>query len=438
MAKTIAAIATPLAVGGISVIRISGDDAISTAEKVFKPASGVLLSQKPGYTASFGHVYNGNTIIDTSVAVVFRAPKSYTGEDVVEISCHGGVFITREVLRIITQSGAVLALPGEFSKRAFINGKLSLTQAEAVIDVINSQNSQALKAAQSQLDGALYKNIISIKDQMITIAGHLTAWIDFPEEDVPEIENAKLLSSLINAQQELEKLLQTFDVGQIIKNGVLTAIVGKPNVGKSTLMNRLSGYDKSIVTKIPGTTRDVVEETINLGDVVLNLCDTAGIHKTEDIVEQFGVQKSYEKIKSASLILAVFDNSLPLTEEDKLIINAIGDTLAIAVLNKSDLPNKIDTEYIKAAFKHIVYISAQKDENVQCLNDMICNILNISDIDLSSGMIATERQRAAALSAKGYIDESILALKSSVTLDAITVLIELAIDALLELTGERV
>lgn len=436
--QTIAAISTPMAVGGIAVLRISGENAIEVADRVFRSASGVLLSEKKGYTACFGAVYDGEKRLDSSVATIFRAPKSYTGEDVVEISCHGGIFITREVLRAVIDAGADHAEPGEFTKRGFLNGKLTLTQAEAVIDVINSKNTQALNAARAQLDGALFKNIQQVKEKLLKIAGHLSAWVDYPEDDIGEIEAEEISEGLDIAQKRLEELLKTFDRGKLIKEGIDTVIVGKPNVGKSTLMNLLAGCQKSIVTEIAGTTRDVVEETVNIGEVMLRLSDTAGIRSTSDKVEQFGVEKAKQRLETAALIIAVFDSSLPLDVEDEAIIDAVEGKPAIAVINKVDLESKLDSKFIEDKFEDIIYISAQGQESLDILEKAIKKKVSLYDFDMSSGMIANERQRVAANQAKEHIEEAITALNAGMTFDAITVSIEAAIEELLFLTGGKI
>lgn len=441
MSNTIAAIATPLAQGGVSMIRISGDDAIEVADKVFKSISGKKLSSLEGYRALYGGVYNSNNEqIDDGVALVYRAPKSYTGEDVVEISCHGGIYITREILRIIIENGARLAQAGEFSKRAFLNGKMSLTQAEAVMDLIQSHNSQALKSARAQMDGALFKKIESIKADLLNIAGHLAAWVDYPEEDIEVIEQENLKNSLQKAEDVVSELIKTFDKGKIFKEGVETAIVGKPNVGKSTLMNMLAGCEKSIVTDIAGTTRDVVEECVNIGNAILRLADTAGIRETEDVVEKYGVQLALKRIETAGLVLAVFDNSRELSNEDNTIIDSIveKEIPSIAIINKVDLQKGIDEDYIKSKFDKVVYTSKDNENSLKELSDAIDEVLGVMSIDTSSGMIANERQRVCALDAHKYIVEAKETLDMGYTLDAVTVSIEYALEALLELTGERV
>lgn len=441
MSHTIAAIATPLAMGGVSMIRISGDEAIAVAERVFRAANQKLLSSLAGYTAAYGGIYNEqNEQIDDGVALVFRAPKSYTGEDVVEISCHGGIYITREVLRLILQNGARLAEAGEFSKRAFLNGKMSLTQAEAVMDLINSHNSQALKSAKAQMDGALYQKIEGIKANLLNIAGHLAAWVDYPEEDIEEVEQEHLLASLKQAETVMDELLRTFDTGKILREGVETAIVGKPNVGKSTLMNLLAGCQKSIVTDIAGTTRDVVEECVHIGNAMLRLADTAGIRETDDVVEKFGVELALKRIQTAGLVLAVFDYSAELTDGDEKIIQSILEQQvpAIAIINKTDLKAKLNEQYIRNNFKHVVYTSVNEPNSLMLLANEIDAVLNLIHLDTSSGMIANERQRICALQARDCLKDAVDTLEAGYTLDAVTVSIDDALHALLELTGERV
>jgi len=436
--KTIAAIATPLHTGGISVIRISGKDAIEIAERVFKAKSGQLLKTKKGYTASYGSVFYNEKPIDEAVAVIYKSPKSYTGEDVVELSCHGGVYITREVLRAVIEKGAKHAGAGEFTKRALLNGKMSLTQAEAVIDMINSHNKQAMNSAKAQLDGALYKKIESVKNRLLSIVGHLAAWVDYPEEDIPEVEDEVLLKSLEDINAEMEKLLKTYDTGKLFKEGIETVIVGKPNVGKSTLMNLLVGEDKSIVTDIAGTTRDIIEESIMLGEIMLKLADTAGIRETSDIIESVGVSIARKRLDKATLVLAVFDYSDKLSQDDLKLIETLKDKLCIAIINKNDLNQKIDMNIIESNFKNIVQISARENSDAKALEDIISSEMNLNDIDLSSGMIANERQRECSIKASDYIKESISAVRLGITLDAVTVSIEMAIEALLELSGERI
>ncbi len=438
--NTIAAIATPAAMGGVSMIRISGPEAFSIAGKVFRPQNEKKLEQMKGYTAAYGGFYEGNSQIDDGVVLVYHGPKSYTGEDVVELTCHGGILITRKILRLLLDQGARMAQAGEFSKRAFLNGKMSLTQAESIMDLIASQNEQALKSARAQMDGALFSKIKGVKDTLLEAAAHLAAWVDFPEEDIEEVEQEHLSKSLTGALEATRELLFTFDTGKILREGIETAIVGKPNVGKSTLMNLLAGCEKSIVTDIAGTTRDVIEESVNLGNVVLRLADTAGIRQTEDTVEKYGVELALKRIRTAGLVLAVFDYSAELSREDEKIVKALEQetTPAIAVVNKTDLEGKLNEDLLRQSFQNIVYISANNTDSIKCLSDKIQEVLGFAQIDPSAAMLANERQRLCAQQAEQYLQEAVEALNMGMTLDAVTVSVEAAIESLLELTGERV
>ena len=435
--STITAIATPHAVGGISVIRISGENSIEIANKIFKASSGKSVTEMLGYTCSYGKVVDDETELDDAVLTVFRAPKSYTGEDVVEISCHGGIFITNKILRTVISAGAIPAEAGEFTKRAFLNGKLTLTQAEAVMDLISSQGEQSHKCAVSIHEGALFKRIKSISDKLVTLLGELGAWVDYPEEDIPAVEENNLLVTLSSVLSALKATAATYDSGKIIRNGIDTVIVGRPNVGKSTLMNLLTGYERSIVTEVAGTTRDLIEESVRLGDVVLKLCDTAGIRQTDDLVEGAGVKLAYKKLENADLILAIFDNSLELKHEDFQLIEKLIGKKTIAIINKSDKESLIDKDFISENFNSIVEISAKSGDGIEKLKDKLEEIFYTNDIDVSAGVIVNERQKRCLDMAITSIKEAISALEIGETLDAVTVLIDETANFLLELTGEK-
>lgn len=436
MAQTIAAIATPAAAGGISVIRISGSDALTIADRVFSAKNGIPLSGRRGYTAAFGAVVRHGEVLDEAVATVFNEPHSYTGENVVELSCHGGLYLTQEILRVILENGARLAEAGEFTKRAFLNGKMSLSQAEAVMDLIGAQGREAARAAHTQLSGALSRQITAVKDALLKLAGHLSAWVDYPEEEIPEVDEEEILLTAGESSKTLRTLLSQFDTGKLIREGIDTVIVGKPNVGKSTLMNLLSRCERSIVTDVAGTTRDIVEATVRLGQLVLRVADTAGIRETEDVVEQIGVSLAKQRMQEASLVLAVFDGSSEWSPEDEKILPAALQP-SIAVVNKSDLPTVTNLEKIKRAFSHMVVLSATDPESLALLEREIRETLNLSEIDPFAPMLSNERQRLCAMRAADLLEQAQTAVKAGVTFDAVTVLIEEAIDALLELTGER-
>lgn len=438
MEQTIAAISTPNGQGGMGVIRISGENALGIAEKIFNSVSGKKITEMKGYTASFGKIIDNGEPIDEAVVLVFRAPHSYTGEDVVEISCHGGMYVTKRVLRVALNNGAKPAQAGEFTKRAFLNGKMGLTEAESVMDIISAGGEQAARAALSTMEGNLRKRIDGVREELINLAAHLSAWADYPEDEIPEIEENELREGLIKCQIELQSLLKTYDAGKVMREGVDTVIAGRPNVGKSTLMNLLSGCERSIVTNIPGTTRDIIEETVMLGDVPLRLSDTAGIRSTDDPVESIGVQRAKDRLLSAGLIFAVFDASSTLTQDDKELLELLEGAPAVAVINKTDLDAKIDSDLIKEKVKHTVFISAKTGTGAQELQREVAEIVGTSQLAPSQGILATERQYSDAKDALRSIDEAIGAIDMGITLDAVTVVIEDAINSLLELTGERV
>ncbi|MBQ8503113.1 MAG: tRNA uridine-5-carboxymethylaminomethyl(34) synthesis GTPase MnmE [Clostridia bacterium] len=437
MADTIAALSTPLAAGGIGVIRISGDDAITVADKVVRTTSGKSLSSLKGYTAAHGRVVSDGDTVDECVALVFRAPKSYTGENTVEISCHGGVFVCNQVLRAVLSCGARPAEAGEFTKRAFLNGKMDLSEAEAVMDLINAQGQSSMKAALTALDGALSRKIDELCSVLLSAAAHMSAWVDYPDDDIPDLDFTVLRESLLSVHEQLSGLLSKFDAGKAITGGVDTAIVGKPNVGKSALMNMLSGFSRSIVTDIAGTTRDIVEETVRVGSVLLRLSDTAGIRETGDVVESIGVEMARTKIERAGLILAVFDGSGDLEQSDKEILELCRDKNVIGIVNKTDLPKKADIEYIKSVLGEIVFLSAKTHEGEKELTRAIEKVLGTDKIDTSQAMLATERQRRSALLALEAINEAIEGIDLGITMDAINVCIDTAIEKLLELTGKK-
>lgn len=435
--KTIAAISTAQGEGGIGVIRISGDDALLIADKIFKSVSGKKVTEMKGYTASFGKIISNGEEIDEAVMLVFKAPHSYTGEDVAEISCHGGIFITKQVLRAAIEAGAVPAEAGEFTKRAFLNGKIDLTEAESVIDIISAKSKSAAKAALFVKDGVLRKKIDKIKEDLLSQAAHLSAWADYPEEDIAEVTDTMILEVCKNSAEVLQKLLDSYDCGQAVKQGIDTVIAGRPNVGKSTLMNLLSGYEKSIVTDIPGTTRDVVEDVVIAGDVILRLSDTAGLRNTDDKVEKIGVEKAKKRLEQCGLLLAVFDNSRELDSDDIELINAAENTPCIAVINKTDLSQKADVEFISQKIKKVVFISASSGEGREELIKAIEEIAGTDEFNPSEGILSNERQRLAVSNALNSIKEAQSALEMGMTFDAVTVSLEDAISELLELTGEK-
>lgn len=435
--STIAAISTGQAAGGIGIVRISGENALNVADRIFKSVSGLKLKELSGYKAALGTVFLDEKPVDEAIATVFRAPKSYTGEDVVELSCHGGLYVTRQVLRAALSAGAVAAEPGEFTKRAFLNGKMDLTKAEAVMSIISAQGEQAKAAALGTLDGLLYRKISGISGELKGLAASLAAWVDYPGEEIEDLPDDKILSVLENAASSLSDLIARFDSGRAVLEGVDTAIVGKPNVGKSTLMNLLTGTEKSIVTEIAGTTRDIVEETAVVGGVVLRLCDTAGLRETDDKVESIGVARAKQKLETATLILAVFDASAPLEEQDKALFPLCKEKHAIAIVNKTDLPVQLDTNILDTVFNKVVYISAKENNGLQSLEQAIAEVLGTAAFDSSAATLMNERQLACCSAALDAVKEAHDALASGVTRDAVQVCVDSAIESLDTLTGER-
>lgn len=435
--STIAAISTAQGQGGIGVIRVSGEQAFTIVDKIFKSVSGKKIMDIKGYTALFGHIYNNEEVLDEAVVLKYVAPKSFTGENVVEISCHGGMYITKEVLNAVIMAGASLAEPGEFTKRAYLNGKMDLTEAESVMDIISAKSKSAARAALFVKDGALFKKSQQVKQLLLDKAAHLSAWADYPEEDIPEVSEDSIMEAIEESISILEKLLSTYDMGQVVKEGIDTVIAGRPNAGKSTLMNLLVGREKSIVTNIAGTTRDVVEDTVLVGNVMLKLSDTAGIRDTDNEIEKIGVQKTFDKINGAGLVIALFDNNEVLNSEDIDLINKIKDMPCIAVINKIDLEDKVDKKYITDNIENVVYISAKQQDNIDELKNIIEKIAGTEDFDPSAGIIANERQRNAIRNAVNSLYEAKESLAMGMTMDAITVSLQETIDYLLELTGEK-
>lgn len=435
--KTICAIATGNSAGGIGVIRISGENAIEVADRVFTAKDGSPLAKLDGYRAKFGSVIIDNQKSDDAVALVFRAPKSYTGEDVVEISVHGGIFIVEKTLEAVLGAGAEPAEAGEFTKRAFLNGKMDLTQAESVADLISAQGETALRASYNALQGSLSNKINNVLEQLMDCSALMSAWVDYPDEEIEELAPENLIQTLENAKADLTSLVDNYDNGQAMLQGIDTVIAGRPNAGKSTLMNALSGKNKSIVTQIAGTTRDIVEETVRLGTLVLHLNDTAGIRQSDDVVESIGIQRALDKIDSAMLVIAVFDSSVPLSSDDYNLIEKCAGKKAVAIINKTDLLPKTDTSVIENAFSKVLYMSAKNNDGVLELEDAVKEILGIDSFDASAPMLANQRQKQCVKNALKHIDEALSASLSGLTYDAVNVMIDSAVDDLLMLTGRK-
>lgn len=444
---TIAAIATPPGKGGIAVVRLSGPQAFAIADRVFAPADRTkTVAAAAGYTALFGYFYAEGRRCDQTVALVFRAPKSYTGEDVVELSCHGGTAVVRVLLDACLAAGAQMAAPGEFTRRAFENGKLSLTQAEAVMDLVEADNAQAAAAAGAAMAGALWNTVRTMTAKLLELLGHIAAWTDYPEEDVEELSDAQLLGTLHALEAQLAKLVAEYDRGAAVRRGIPTVLAGAPNVGKSTLLNLLTGYEKAIVTPIAGTTRDVVEDTVTLDGVTLLLADTAGIHDTVDPVEKEGVRRSRERLDTAALVLAVFDTSRPLTAEEKELAARLQEQqrsgrAVLFLLNKSDLAPAWEPDALFGAScgqpENLLSLSANDTDHRARLEEAILRLLRLEDFDPDAALLANRRQLGCAREALAAVREALAARAAGLDLDAVGVCVQDALTALYSLTGEN-
>ena len=391
-----------------------------------------------GYTCAYGIAHDNGERIDDCILTVFRAPHSYTGEDTAEISCHGGLYVSKRILRAILRNGAENAEGGEFTKRAYLNGKLDLTQAEAVMDIISAKGETELKMAEALREGAAFRKARKCSDKLMKILGDLAAWADYPEEDIPEVEPQALMSELSEVREELSTLIENYDSGRILREGIATAIIGRPNVGKSTLFNCLSGCERSIVTDIAGTTRDIVEESVRLGDLTLRLSDTAGIHDTDDVIEGIGVDMAEKMIDSSELVIAVFDGSCPLTADDLKLIDKTKNKKCIAVVNKNDVSQQLDVKELSKYFIHIVYLSAKESTGVDVLEKEINELFSINEHTFDNVSAANERQKKCIDSALASIDEAMSALQCGEMLDAVNVIIDEAEQSILSLTGEKI
>lgn len=443
---TIAAVSTAYGRGGVAVIRISGEDAHKIADMMFRPASGKKITDSEPNKCVYGDIIKGGTRIDDGMCTLFSAPHSYTGEDVVEISCHGGIIVTEKVLEAAFECGARQAGAGEFTRRAFINGKLSLSQAEAVGMLIDAESEEQMWLASSHEKGTMTRRVDSLYEKLKTIVTGVYANVDFPDEDLAELSESEVLEELYAIEKELSELKSSYRVGKAVCEGIKTVIVGKPNTGKSSLLNRLLGRERAIVTDIAGTTRDTIEESIVCGRVMLRLCDTAGIRESNDAVERIGVERSLKMMEEAELILAVFDLSRKMDSEDEDIIKKLDavECPKIAVLNKSDIASEFDKDGLsKYGFTHTVEISAAaENENasgVGKLKEIIEKLYIDGEIDYNSyAVITNARQNASVTRALDYVKNAIGTLKGGDTSDMAGFDLEAALSELSELDGRRV
>ena len=399
MEHTIAAIATSImSSGGISVIRLSGEDAVEIADKIFKSVKGIKLTDVASHTVHYGHIVSNEKVIDEVLVIVMRAPNTYTREDVVEIDCHGGILVTRKVLEACIDAGASPAQPGEFTKRAFLNGRIDLSQAEAVIDVINSKNDYALKSSVNQLDGVLSRKIRKIREIIINHVAYIEAALDDPEHISLDnyVDNVK--NDVDNCVNIVDNLVKNAENGRIMHDGINTVILGKTNAGKSSLLNALAKEERAIVTDIEGTTRDVLEEQINIGGITLNLIDTAGIRKTEDIVENIGVEKAKKIASNADLIIYVVDGSRPLDNNDTEIMELIKEKKVIVLLNKSDIGQIVSKNDLNCLSCYdIISISAKEETGLDKLEDSIKNLFFTGDITSNEEIYITNARHKSLL-----------------------------------------
>ena len=431
MEDTIAAISTALGIGAISIIRVSGTEAISNVNKIFK---GKDLSQVPTHTIHYGHIMDKDKVIDEVLVSVMKGPKSFTTEDIVEINCHGGIATTKKVLEILLLNGCRLAEPGEFTKRAFLNGRIDLLEAEGVMDVLNAKTEKSRNLAINQLSGKTSKLIEDLRQEIVNVLANIEVNIDYPEyEDIEQLGYSELEPRINNIYNEICKILKDSENGKIIKEGIDVSIIGRPNVGKSSILNRLLEEDKAIVTDIEGTTRDIVEGTINLGGLIVNFIDTAGIRKTDDVVESIGVKKSLDLINKSDLVLYVLNNNEELSNDDKEILNELKSKNHIIVINKMDLSKKLDLQ----DESNIVYISALEDKNIDKLKEKIKEIYNVDNIETDDLTYLTNARSIALLKeAKNAIEESKQGIQNLVPIDVIEIDIKRAWNLLGEIIGK--
>tara|TARA_B100000029_G_scaffold490889_1_gene550434 strand:- start:492 stop:1862 length:1371 start_codon:yes stop_codon:yes gene_type:complete len=434
---TIAAIATPLGQGGIAIIRISGENAVSIGDNVFRSLSKATkhLSSAKSHTIHYGHIVHNDQLIDEVMVSIMRSPATFTREDIIEINCHGGMQTTKSVLDAVLDAGARLATPGEFTKRAFIHGRIDLTQAEAVSDLINARTNLALNAANEQLAGKLSKRIDQLRDDTMQVLAHIEAHIDFPDEDIEPDTMDGLVQRLKTAKLLIDQLLATANDGQLIRKGIRVAIIGRPNAGKSSLLNQLLGHDRAIVSNIAGTTRDTISEEAQIRGIPVVFIDTAGLQETDDKVEQEGVNRSRASLNQADLILHVIDASEPLTSDSKLTLTELADRNCIVVLNKNDLSPELDHSNINSC--HTISVSSITGNGIESLKDAIR--VSVWDGEVTSEMLEVminSRHQEALNRAKTSLEAALSQLQSGLTLDLIAVDLRISTNAIGEIVGK--
>ena len=441
MEDTICAISTSTGNSGIGIIRLSGKDSFKIVEKIFKPKN--KYKKIIGYSIKYGNIINpkNNKIVDEVLVSYFVHPKSFTTEDMCEINTHGGMIVEKEILNICLENGARIAEPGEFTKRAFLNGRIDLAQAEAIQDLISSKSKREAEESLNQLEGNLSKRLEEINKGLLDLMVNLNVLIDYPEYDIEEVSSMNAQNDLISIKELLEKLEQSFEQGKILRDGVKTVIVGKPNSGKSSLLNTILKEDRAIVSSIEGTTRDTIEEFVTINGITLKIVDTAGIRDTENEIEKIGVDKSKKMAENADLIIAVFDLSRDLDDEDQVILDLIKDKTSIIVLNKKDLKQKNEKleDYIKTLSKPIIKISAQTEEGIEDLYSEIVKLFEVNKIDSSNDILITnERHKNQIRKAKENVEKAIESLEAGCPIDIITINIQEAMDDIGEILGTNV
>lgn len=441
---TIAAISTPMGEGAIAIVRLTGDEAVTIIDKIYKGPKGKKLSEAASHTIHYGHLIDPKTaqVVEEVMVSVMRAPKTFTREDVVEINCHGGLVSVKKVLNLVLANGARLADPGEFTKRAFLNGRIDLSQAEAVMDLIRAKTDRAMNVALNQMEGRLSKLVQRLRQEILETLAHVEVNIDYPEyDDVEEMTHNMLIEKASFVRDELKKLLQTAEQGKILREGISTVIVGRPNVGKSSLLNSFVQENKAIVTDIPGTTRDVIEEYVNVRGVPLRLVDTAGIRETEDIVERIGVEKSRAVLKEADLILLVLNYAEEISSEDENIFVATKGMDVIVIVNKTDLPQQIDLERVKhlAGNAPIVTTSLLEDRGVDELEEAISSLFFAGELEASDLTYVSNTRHIALISqALNTIQDAILAIEDGVPIDLVQIDLTRSWELLGEIIGDTV
>lgn len=441
--STIAAISTAPAIGGIGIVRMSGKDCFEVLEKIFKPKNPETIENIAGYRIKYGTIVNPETnrVVDEVLVSYFKCPKSYTAENMCEINSHGGIVVLREILELCLKNGAELAKPGEFTERAFLNGRIDLTQAEAIIDIINAKSTREAQESANQLEGYLSRKINEIREKIMDIMVKIEANIDYPEYDVEEVSNKDAENKLKEIENELIKLSKTFENGKILKEGVKIAIIGSPNAGKSSLLNSMLKEERAIVTDIAGTTRDIIEEQISIEGIPFKVIDTAGIRDAKDKIEQIGIEKSKKAANEADVILAVFDSSVPLNDEDREILNLLKHKKSIIVLNKTDLKQIVNNECkeIQDVNTEVINISLKNNEGLEKIYESLVKMFNLNQINLDNELTITNIRHQELINKA--IESTRMALNdlnNSMPIDIISINIKEILERLGEITGDNV